>query len=53
VAREHAVDYGWIEENELNELDDEDMWSDGFLDEKTRIFVNEWRVNVCSQLSSN
>ncbi len=54
VAREHAIDYGWIGEDELKELDDDDMWSDGFLDEKTRKFIDEWRVDVCSsQLSSN
>ncbi|KAL5040656.1 hypothetical protein RTP6_007645 [Batrachochytrium dendrobatidis] len=35
LAREHALDYGWIDENELKELDGDDMWSDGFL-EKTR-----------------
>ncbi|KAL5036002.1 hypothetical protein RTP6_003612 [Batrachochytrium dendrobatidis] len=34
LAREHALDYGWIDENELKELDGDDMWSDGFLDEK-------------------
>ena len=53
VAREHAIDYGWIDENELKELDDDDMWSDGFLDEKTRKFIDEWRVDVCSQSSTN
>jgi hypothetical protein len=51
VAREHAIDYGWIGETDLKELDDDDMWSDGFLDEKTRKFIDEWRVDVCSQLS--
>ncbi|EGF82055.1 hypothetical protein BATDEDRAFT_23309 [Batrachochytrium dendrobatidis JAM81] len=49
LAREHALDYGWIDENELKELDGDDMWSDGFLDEKTRKFIDEWRVDVCSQ----
>ena len=53
VAREHAISYGWIEEDELKELDDDDMWSDGFLDEKTRKFIDEWRVEVCSQSSTN
>ena len=53
VAREHALDYGWIDEKELKELDDDDMWSDGFLDEKTTKFIHEWRADVCSQLSSD
>jgi hypothetical protein len=48
VAREHAIDYEWIDENKLKELDDDDMWSDGFLDEKTRKFIDEWPVDVCS-----
>ena len=53
VAREHAIDYGWIDENELKELDDDDMWSDEFLDENTRKFINDWRIDVRSQLSTN
>jgi hypothetical protein len=53
VAREQAIDFGWIDENELKELDDDDMWSDGFLDEKSRKLIEEWRVDVCSQLSTN
>ncbi|KAK5666886.1 hypothetical protein BDV3_004747 [Batrachochytrium dendrobatidis] len=52
LAREHALDYGWIDENELKELDGDDMWSDGFL-EKTRKFIDEWRVDVCSQSSTD
>jgi hypothetical protein len=50
VAREHAIDYGWIDKNEFKELDNDDMWSDGFLDEKTRKIIDEWRVDVYSQL---
>jgi hypothetical protein len=53
VAREHALDYGWIDKNELTELNNDDMWSDGFLTEKTRNFIDEWRFDVCSQLSSD
>ena len=53
VAREHALDYGWIDENTLKQLDDDDMWSDGFLDERTRNFINEWRNDVCGQSSAD
>ena len=48
VAREHALDYGWIDENELKELDNDDMWSDGSLDKKTKRFIDEWRVDFGS-----
>jgi hypothetical protein len=44
VAREHALDYGWIDENELKELDDDEMWSDGFLDENTKKVIDAWRM---------
>ena len=53
VAREHALDYGWIDKNTLKQLDDDDMWSDGFLDERTRNFINEWRNDVCGQSSAD
>ena len=43
VAREHAFDNGWTEANELKILDNDAMWSDGFLGEKTRIFLDKWR----------
>jgi hypothetical protein len=34
----------------LKELDDDEMWSDGFLDEKTRNFIDEWRNDVVVKL---
>ena len=48
VARKHAIDVAWIDSDELKELDDEDIWSDGFLDEKTRKMIDVWRSNVCT-----
>ena len=48
VSRKYALHFGWIDKNELKELDNDDMWSDESLDEKTRKIIAEWRVVVCS-----
>lgn len=51
IAREQALDYGWIDETELKELDNDDIWSVGSFDEKSRKFIAEWRVDNCTQWS--
>jgi hypothetical protein len=48
VARENAIDRAWIDPDELKELDDDNILSGGFLDEKTRKMINTWRFDVCT-----
>ena len=47
------MDYNWIQQGELDQLDDEDMWSDGFLDESNRIIIDQWRANVRELMSND
>ena len=51
IARKKALNTGWIQEGELKELDSDDMWSDGYLDETTRGFVDKWRKDVSNEIS--
>lgn len=48
MARERAVEYGWIQEDDLEF--DEEVWDDGFLDDTIRKFIDEWRGSVESYI---
>ena len=46
IARDNAMSFNWIREGDLDILDQDDVWSDDYLDEEKRRIIDEWRKDV-------